>query len=151
MCCDGTLFHSVILQPADNPRALAAHGLRIKRKKTETFFHQPCPALGEGACTIYSDRPTRCRAFDCRQLLRVAAGEITEPQALATIQAARTQVTRVATLIDQITETNPLRSLAHRAANALTTDSPTPAHHTLRAAHEDLESYLDDHFRVPKE
>ncbi len=148
MCCDGTLFHSVVLQPADSPRALAAHGLRVKRKRAESFFHQPCPAHGNGTCAIYPDRPTRCRAFDCRQLLQVATGETTEPEALATIQKARAQVTHVTNLIDQITETNPARNLAHRTANALTTDHPTLAHTRLREANNELEKFLEAHFRV---
>jgi hypothetical protein len=148
LCCDGTLFHGVVLQPTDSPRTLAAHGLRIKRKRTETFFHQPCPAHTNGSCTIYPDRPTRCRAFDCRQLLQVATGEITEAQALATIQAARTQVQKVTHLIDQIAETNPARNLSHRAANALTTDNATPAHTALQIAHRNLETFLDANFRV---
>ncbi len=148
MCCDGTLFHSVVLQPNDRPRALAAHGLRIKRKRSETFFHQPCPAHAGGRCTIYDDRPTRCRAFDCRQLLQVATGEITESRALATIASARDQVTQVNALIDQITETNPARSLSHRTANALTTNHPTPVQAALSSAQQELESFLDENFRV---
>lgn len=151
MCCDGTLFHAVTLQPADAPRALAAHGLPIRRKQGKTWFHQPCPAHAVCRCTIYEDRPTRCRAFDCRQLLRLAAGEITPDQALTTIQSARQQATHVDDLITQLADTNPARSLAHRAANALTTDEPTPAHEELRTAFDSLEVFLNAHFRVPEE
>ncbi len=151
MCCDGTLFHAVTLQPDDSPRAIAARGIHVKRKRGESFFHQPCPAHAHDHCTIYDARPTRCRKFNCRQLLRVTAGEITAAQALAAIESARHQSARVDALIEQVAQTNPARSLAHRTANALTTDAPTTAHHELRTAFDELETFLDANFRVPEE
>ncbi len=148
MCCDGTLFHNVTLQPGDSPRALASHGLRTKRRRDETFFHQPCPAHCGNHCAIYDDRPTRCRAFDCRLLQRVATNDITEADARAKITEARRQANEVENLIEQITETNPHRSLAHRAANALTTDTPTPTHSKLERALQTLETNLETNFRT---
>ncbi len=151
MCCDGTLFHAVTLQPDDSPRAIAARGIHVKRKRGDAFFHQPCPAHAHDRCTIYDARPTRCRKFNCRQLRRVAADEITAAEALAAIHSARQQALHVDSLIHQLAETNPARSLAHRAANALTTDNPTAAHQQLRDALESLETFLDENFRVPEE
>jgi len=157
MCCDGVLFHAVELQQGDNPRQLSALGLKLRKKKGVEFFLQPCGAhiLQQGqsgcSCTIYSDRPIRCRAFECRQLRGVLAGEINEEVALVKIRDAREQVAMVNSLIAQISETNPNRSLAHRVSNALTLPKdgiPSPQHDELKVAMEHLEAFLVKEFRV---
>jgi len=155
MCCDGVLFHSVELQPGDQPRKLSALGLKIRKQKGVEYFLQPCSAHreveGKCACVIYEDRPVRCRAFDCQQLRSVLAGEITEEIALVKIREAREQVALVNSLMAQISETNPNRSLAHRVANALTLPKdgvPSPQHNELKLAMEHLEAFLVKEFRV---
>jgi uncharacterized protein len=149
MCCDGVLFHSVVLQPDDSARALSALGLRIKRRGGQSFFRQPCSAHRETSCTIYDQRPARCRLFNCRQLLRVETGETTETLALEKIHDARTRVARVNTLIHRTGETNPARGLAQRCANALTVPARTPLHDELESAMRELEAFLEKDFRVP--
>ena len=155
MCCDGVLFHAVELQPGDHPRQLSALGLKLRRKKGVEFFLQPCSAhrqeSGLCSCTIYAERPMRCRGFDCRQLRGVLAGEISEEGALGKIREAREKVAEVNGLIDQIAETNPNRGLAHRVANAL-----TPSHGEVKSAKllelevasQELETMLLNNFRV---
>ncbi|MFA7234519.1 MAG: YkgJ family cysteine cluster protein [Terrimicrobiaceae bacterium] len=145
MCCNGVLFHSVLLQPGDSARALSALGLKIKRK---TFFLQPCPAHQGGRCAIYEQRPNRCRNFHCRQLLRVTAGETTEASALQKIARARHLADRVNALIARVADPNPNRAIAQRCANALTTTDRTPLHDELESAARDLESLLEKEFRV---
>src|ERR1700761_8357592 len=87
MCCNGTMFHTVLLQPSDSARALAALGLKLKRRKNgKNYLLQPCPAFRGSHCSIYAARPERCRLFECRQLRQVAAGEISEATALETIR-----------------------------------------------------------------
>ena len=149
MCCNGVLFHSVLLQPGDSARALSALGLKTKRKKGDVLFLQPCPAHCESRCTIYNDRPVRCRLFQCRQLLRLAAGEIPESSALEKILEARRRVAQINTLIARAGETNPNRGLAQRCANALTTAEWTPLHEELHAAMQELEALLEREFRIP--
>lgn len=149
MCCNGILFHSVLLQPGDSARALSALGLKTKRKKGRVFFLQPCPAHREDRCAIYEQRPARCRLFNCRQILRVAAGEITEAAALEKIREARTRAANVDALIRRVAETNPGRALAQRCANALTTPERTPLHDELESAMQKLEALLENDFRVP--
>jgi len=157
MCCDGVLFHSVELQKGDSSRALAALGLKLRRKKGVEFFLQPCSAhreeAGTCACTIYDNRPMRCRLFDCRQLRGVAAAEITETEALEKIREARARVAEVTALMDQIVETNPHRGLAHRVANALTLPKSdmviaSELHDRLDSTMRELESFLQKEFRV---
>ncbi len=148
MCCDGTLFHCVTLQPNDSPRALTSLGLKVKRRRDQFTFQQPCPAHRDCNCQIYGSRPTRCRDFHCRQLLKLAANELTESDVHTAIERAQRETREVKELLAQIAPTNPRRSLAQRVANALTTDSPTPAQVALRAAFKRLEITLDRDFRV---
>ena len=148
MCCNGVLFHSVLLQPGDSARALSALGLKTKRKKGQVFFRQPCPAHHGCGCAIYGQRPVRCRLFKCRQLLRVTAGESTEARAMEILVGARELVGRVDALIGRVAETNASRSLAQRCANALTTSEWSPLHDELESAMRELELVLDQDFRV---
>lgn len=155
MCCDGVLFHSVELQSGDYPRQLSALGLKIRHKKGVEFFLQPCAAHreenGACSCSIYAERPTRCRHFNCRQILAVEDGSASEAEALEKIRSARLQVTQVNELIDRIGESNPARSLAHRVANALTLPEGaerSALHHELHTAFQQLESFLAKEFRV---
>ena len=148
MCCDGVLFHSVLLQSGESARAFSALGLKIKRQKGREYFRQPCPAHHGCSCAIYEQRPSRCRLFNCRQLLRVASGTTAESRALEIIGEARGLVGRVNALIGRVAETNPNRALAQRCANALTTSDWTPLHEELESAMRELESLLDREFRV---
>lgn len=147
MCCNGGLFHSVLLQPGDSARALSAAGLKIKRKAGAEFFHQPCPAHNECQCAIYDRRPARCRLFNCLQLLRVTADETAEATALEKIREALRLATLVNEIIDRLAETNPNRALAQRCANALTAPDWTPLHSELQATMHALEALLAREFR----
>jgi len=148
MCCDGVLFHSVVLQPGDSSRKLAALGFKLRRKKGAEYFLQPCSAYRECRCAIYEARPVRCRDFRCRQLLRLAIGETTEASALEKINEARELVARINATIARLADTNPNRSLAQRCANALTTAERTPVHEELQSAMRELEALLETQFRV---
>jgi Fe-S-cluster containining protein len=155
MCCTGVLFHSVELQPGENPRQLSALGLKLRRKKGVEFFLQPCSAHreenGACSCTIYAQRPARCRLFNCRQILAVEAGSVSEANALEKIRNARAQVARVNELIARLGESNPARSLAHRTANALTLAEGaerTELHDELDATMKGLEGFLAKEFRI---
>ena len=148
MCCNGVLFHSVVLQPGESARAFSALGLKTKRQKGRVYFRQPCPAHHGGSCAIYERRPDRCRLFNCRQILRIAAGATTETLAMENIGEARRLTVRVNTLIDRVANTNPNRALAQRCANALTTSDRSPLHDELESAMRELESLLEREFRV---
>lgn len=147
MCCNGVLFHSVLLQTGDSARALSAAGLKIKRKAGQEFFLQPCAAHRECQCAIYDRRPARCRLFNCRQLHRVTADETAEASALDKIAEARILVDRVNTLINHLAETNQNRALAQRCANALTTSDWTLLHGELQSTMQELETLLALEFR----
>ncbi|MDH4451559.1 MAG: YkgJ family cysteine cluster protein, partial [Verrucomicrobiota bacterium] len=68
MCCDGTMFQIVKLQPGDSAAELGRLGLKIRSRGGAFHMEQPCAALKELRCTVYDKRPTRCRLFHCQQL-----------------------------------------------------------------------------------
>ncbi|MEO6740295.1 MAG: YkgJ family cysteine cluster protein [Chthoniobacteraceae bacterium] len=148
LCCNGALFDRVILQPADRPRALAALGLRIKKK---TFFNQPCTALCGTRCTIYADRPERCRLFECRQYRDVAAGTVTADAASARIGEAKRQIATVEVLLDALGGDNRRKPISQRCATILA-EPPDPDSAALRAslavAMNQLQATLTAHFRL---
>jgi Fe-S-cluster containining protein len=69
MCCDGSLFGRVDLQP-DEIDPARRRGLSVL--ESGKAFEQPCVALAppapcaERACAIYAARPRSCRRFTCR-------------------------------------------------------------------------------------
>jgi len=151
MCCDGTLFHSVILQPNDSATSLSSLGLVLKRKKGVHSFRQPCTAHQNNQCGIYENRPQRCRLFHCQQLLQVSSGTLSQTQALETIRSTREKIKRVDRLIAEITETNPNHGLSQRVATALATTPNTPLHSDLTLAMDELNQTLNQQFRVPEQ
>lgn len=99
LCCDGTLFQIVRMQPGDSPAELGRLGMKIRCRDGAFHMEQPCAALQERRCTIYDRRPSRCRLFHCRQLRRVEAGESTEAAAMAVILETRAQADETRALI----------------------------------------------------
>ena len=66
LCCDGSLFGRVGLQPEE---VALARKMRLRVVESGKAFDQPCAALeaDEGCrCSIYRERPLACRNFACR-------------------------------------------------------------------------------------
>ncbi len=101
MCCDGTMFQIVRMQPGDAPAELGKLGMKIRCKDGEFLMEQPCAALREMRCTIYEKRPTRCRLFNCQQLGRVESGDATEADAMSLIVQTRRMVDGVRDLLEE--------------------------------------------------
>jgi len=151
MCCDGVMFHSVRLQPADSARGLFALGLKLKRKKKQYSLLQPCPAHRDCSCAIYADRPTRCRLFVCRLLLRVESGEVAEADAFEMIADARGRVGRMGELLRAAGETNPKRALAQRYEKVMSEPpggSGVVVREELAETMRGLETLLVEEFRI---
>lgn len=153
LCCNGVLFFSARLQASDSIRTLSALGLKPKRKNREIHLLQPCPAHVDSCCTIYANRPARCRAFVCRQLQAVSDGTLSETEALATIRETLTLVDRVRNLFRRAGDTREHKAFAIRYATIFTEplDPSEEARETrdhLRAAMEELETRLSAAFRT---
>lgn len=101
MCCDGTLFQIVLMQPGDSPAELGRLGMKIRCRGGAFHMEQPCAALAEKRCTIYARRPSRCRLFHCQQLRRVESGACTEAAALQVIVETHALAAEVRALIVQ--------------------------------------------------
>lgn len=111
LCCNGVLFADVRPEAGDtSPLFQGGFPFCPKTHPTVDEFAgckkasrvaQPCPAFQSTtcACAIYSERPARCRKFECRQLLGVRAGTTTTEKALRHIRAARDLAARIETLL----------------------------------------------------
>jgi uncharacterized protein len=149
------LFHQVRLQPGDSARELAALGLKLKRKRGQDCILQPCPAHREGECSMYLQRPERCRLFECRQLKRVASGEITEADALAKITEVQRRVADLDRLSRRADGTLRRGPLSQRCETTLAEPFDATTHPELMSEREalalglrELDAMLDADFRV---
>ena len=156
LCCNGVLFHTVRLQPNDSPRELAALGLKLKRKNRHDYILQPCPAYRDAQCSIYAQRPARCRLFECQQLQRVATGEITEAAALEKIRAVQRRVAQLDRLSRRADGSLRKGPLSKRCETALAEPFDVTTHPELVGQREELagglaelDAMLDEDFRVP--
>ena len=114
LCCNGVLFADVRLQPGDDAARLAKIGLPLKKRGAITRFIQPCSCLEGKLCGIYTERPGRCRTFECRLLQRTQTGEVTERAALKTIQAARRRAENVRRILRELGDTDEAVPLSRR-------------------------------------
>ena len=156
MCCDGTLFHIVRMQPSDSVAALNVLGLKLKKKKGQNCIEQPCQMLKQQQCSIYSGRPERCQLFECQLLKRFAEGTITEANAAVTISEARRQVTELLDLIEKSGHHNKRQPLTVRYDRVIAqpvSDDWDPAEvqrrEELKMRMRVLQSLLAEEFRPP--
>ena len=156
MCCDGTLFHIVRMQPSDSVGALNVLGLNLKKKKGQNCIEQPCSMLKQQQCSIYAGRPERCRLFECELLKRLANESITEANAAITISEARRQVTEILDLIEKCGHHNKRQPLTIRydrvMAQPVSDDwdpSEVNRREELKVRMRVLQSLLAEAFRPP--
>ena len=154
LCCDGSLFPTVRLQPGDSSQELKALGFRIQYKKKFQFFDQPCVAFKNHCCTIYQERPTRCRLFACTQLKRLSSGETTEEIALKKIQEAQSKIAVIKKLFYNLGPTNPKKPLLQQYQQIISTPVDLAANKTivekrtqLDEALLNLNAFLNQEFR----
>ena len=111
LCCDGSLFWGVSLEEGEvSPSPTDEAGV----------LRQPC-ACFDGACTIYSARPTECRAFTCHVLDAVTEGSRDRDWALAQIAGMR----RILGALDAVLPGDE-RSLFRRTAEFLAREDADP-------------------------
>lgn len=158
LCCNGVLFHTVRLQPSDSPRDLSGLGIKIKRKRGQDFFSQPCSAFLEMQCGIYAQRPSRCRLFECRQLKGVQSGTITVDSAMERIHNVQERVAILEELSLRADGKPRKGPLSKRCETALAEPIDASTHAELAAKQrelarglQDLEDILDAHFRLAPE
>ena len=119
LCCNGVLFADVKLQPADNLAILSVRGLLPQPKRRKPTIPQPCACFDGKLCSVYKDRPTRCRSFECGTLKRVQSGELAAPEALQLIRKTRTQVEVVRKLMRRLGDKDEHLPLSRRFAQIM--------------------------------
>jgi uncharacterized protein len=114
LCCDGVLFASVGIANHEPVGCLRARGIPLEPQPGGGWsFIQPCPAYG-GNCSIYADRPARCREFHCGLVIRRAGGEITLEAARAEIRETRRQASQVTVLLERLGGSDARQPLSRR-------------------------------------
>lgn len=153
LCCDSTLFADVELRAGDDAARLRRAGLKVQPKsRTKQAFAQPCPCLQGGLCQIYSERPRRCRTFECGLLRQVAAKEMTPAAALKKIQSAKRQAGQVRDWLRAMGQTDESVALTHRYAAAMASpmdladDAAAERHGQLMLAVNELMTVLQRDF-----
>jgi len=118
LCCDGTLYDFVRLEPADDALRLRQLGLpvNVSRGRTPvTRFPQPCAALCQDrTCRIYQERPSQCQEFECGVLKDAKAGQITYATGLGEVKKARRRADGVRQLLRELGDTDEHRALGER-------------------------------------
>ena len=118
LCCDGTLFDLVKLEPGDDAGKLKALGLPVsisRGKQPVARFPQPCVALCEDrTCRQYAERPWQCRTFECQLFKDAKAGRITFAAALPLVKHARRRADNVRRLLRELGDTDEHRALGER-------------------------------------
>jgi len=118
LCCDGTLFDMVKLEPSDDAGKLAALGLPVtvsRGKAPVARFPQPCAALCEDrTCRLYANRPWQCRVFECGVFKDAKAGRIAFAAALRLVRQARRRADKVRRLLRELGDTDEHRALGER-------------------------------------
>ncbi len=146
MCCDGTLFTHVSLQP-EEAAELQQRGLPIgSRADGGPALTQHCAALEERACTVYTDRPASCRLYQCQLFSAVAEKEVSLEEALAVVDEAHSRVAAVALTLAPSPAGAP-RAVLQRARRARLAEHGGPLSEKAQATYERAEGYLDRHFR----
>ena len=146
MCCDGTLFTHVSLQPTE-VTALEQRGLPLTRRADGSpALAQHCAALDGLTCTVYADRPASCRRYHCQLYAALAEKEVSLDEALAVVHEALSLVDAVGRELPPAAADEP-RSVMQRARRAEQPEHGGPLPRKTRAAHERAEAFLDKHFR----
>lgn len=89
LCCDGTLFGATDIDQDDARVALEQSHAIFLTDGSVVRAQQPCPALYQGSCSIYEQRPSVCRSFECALLIQVTNGRTSEQEALDIIAATK--------------------------------------------------------------
>ncbi|NOR58766.1 MAG: hypothetical protein GQ474_09620 [Sulfurimonas sp.] len=89
MCCTGVIFSHVTISKNAHNRLPQAKG-KIKGGNFKMSF--PCQYIQEGSCTVYTERPNRCKTYSCKLLDKVISGEIPFEQANQITTTTKKQV-----------------------------------------------------------
>lgn len=88
ICCQGAL-HRAARIGEDEIEAVERLGLALSSTEKGPVFALPCPLHREGRCTVYTERPSPCRSYQCKLLRRYLAGESTWDESIRRVDLAK--------------------------------------------------------------
>jgi len=154
LCCDGTLFSKVPLDPAE-AGILPNLGFDVVAAEHPAHFTQPCVKLVDSSCSVYAERPKNCRAYRCRILRRLENGELSAGEAQALVNKVKSLASTASELLASIGDRSSglcarLEELAKRE-NLKLEDSEFSRRHSLLGMHIImLRHLLDEEFTRKK-
>ncbi len=149
LCCDGSIYARVSLEPEEIEPA-AAEGLEVFARDDKPFFKLGCPRLDGTACQIYERRPLRCRSFRCVLLHRLDTGDIQIDEAVAVATEARRLADHADAIDDRLESRASARVRWYRHLPSFAASSPGErAEPAWLLAMTALNLFLDRHFRKP--
>lgn len=149
ICCDGTLFTQVPLQPAE-AESLQRHALPIgQRDDGAPMLALHCAALEDRSCSVYPERPEPCRTYRCNLHIALGEGEVSLEEALEVVEGAHAHIHSVKAALPPAHADEP-RSTMQRARRAHRPEHGRPLAPAAYEAWERAEAYLDWHLRGRK-
>jgi Fe-S-cluster containining protein len=149
LCCNGVLFADVELRAGDDARRLAKLGLTLEKKgRGKLAFAQLCACFDGKLCGIYTDRPKRCRTFECGLLRRVQAGGLEADAALKTIAQTKRQAEKVRVLLRQLGQNDERLAMTKRYAEAMNAPMDLSDHETDTERRGELMLAVDELMRL---
>ena len=101
LCCDGTLIGFVQLEKEEIPPLKGLLDIEEDSNGSGVFLH-PCKNLCANGCTIYDDRPSQCRAFNCGLLKSVEQKEVAFDSAVNIIDEVKQKKSAIEKQIAQL-------------------------------------------------
>ncbi len=146
LCCDGSLFTHVPLQPGEVEAAKRNALDVVARADGSPALRQRCAALDGARCTAYAERPEACRRYHCLLFSALAEGEVSLPEALGVVDQAHALIARVDEALGPSPGDAP-RAALQRARRAQLPEHGGPLRPEAQDAQERAEQFLDRHFR----
>ena len=94
ICCQGAFHFGARVDDGEHA-AVHALGLTIQDSEEGPVFPLPCPLHQENRCTVYADRPSACRFYQCKLLRRYLAGKVTWDDCVRRVELAKDLLVRV--------------------------------------------------------
>jgi Fe-S-cluster containining protein len=147
LCCDGTLFSHVPLEPEEVERVRDL-GLDVDLpEKGEASFRQCCSALSGTRCTIYEHRPDACKRYRCHLLMALEEDEVSLEDALSVVGQARQMLSQLDEALDDAGDDAGGGSVTQRARLAHRPAHGSPLAPETRRLMLDIGVFLNQYFK----
>ena len=143
LCCDGTMFHAIDLDPSDDVDLLRGRGAVLISDDLSRRFQQPCVGFDGSCCTVYESRPTACRTYVCSLLESVNAGDTTVADARLVIRRARELSAIVRDCLDPTADSDVIHLGRHGLSTYLGIMKNQYEHDRLAAAFPEAAELID--------